>query len=201
MPASCPGRGGRCTPASPAVPGSPSLRYIVGNTPADPSVPLDLDAHVGAFVSHLVGLFGSAATTGVRYYNLDNEPMLWNSTHRDAHRAPPGYDEVWTKGLAAASKINSREAGAVVLRPETWGWCDLWTSGKDAATGNFLDGTDRAAHGGLAWPAWYMQQSCANPLPAGHPAAGQLPVDWLDIHFYPHGNRITRFSGHPPPDD
>ncbi|HEY0511758.1 MAG TPA: glycoside hydrolase family 44 protein, partial [Thermoanaerobaculia bacterium] len=134
-------------------------------------------------------------------YSLDNEPMLWNSTHRDVHPAAPGYDEVWAKGLAAATKIKSRDAGAVVLGPETWGWCDLWTSAKDAAAGDCLDGADRAAHGGLPWPAWYMQQSCANRLPAGHPAAGHLPMDWLDIHFYPQGNGIDGVSGDPSVED
>ncbi len=184
-----------CNPASPAVPGSPGLRYITGNNPADTSAPVDLDAHVGDFVSHLATRFGSAANNGVRYYNLDNEPMLWNSTHRDVHPAPPGYDEVWAKGLAAATEIKSRDSGAEILGPETWGWCDFWTSAQDAALGNCVDGPDRDAHGDLPWPAWYMQQSCANRLPAGHPAAGDLPVDWLDIHFYPQGDGVTGLSG------
>jgi hypothetical protein len=191
----CPGPVRCCNPAGPPVPGATNLRYIAGNSPADTSVPVDLEAHVGAFASHLVSLFGSAATTGVRYYNLDNEPMLWNSTHRDVHPAPPGYDEVWTKGLAAATKVKSHDAGAEVLGPDTWGWCDFWTSAKDAATGDCLNGPDRVAHGNLPWPAWYMQQSCANRLPTGHPAAGHLPIDWLDIHFYPQGNGIAGLSG------
>jgi hypothetical protein len=190
-----------CNPSSPAVPGSPGLRYITGNSAADTSVPVDLDAHVGNFVGHLVDRFGAAAAGGVRYYNLDNEPMLWDSTHRDVHPVPPGYDEVWSKGLAAASKIKSRDADAEVLGPETWGWCDLWTSAKDAAAGNCLDGADRAAHGGFAWPAWYMQLVCANRLPAGHLAAGRLPVDWLDIHFYPQGTDVAGLSGDPSAED
>ena len=190
-----------CNPTGPAVPGSPGLRYVTGNSPADTSVPLDLHAHVGDFVSHLVGRFGPAATTGVRYYNLDNEPMLWDSTHRDVHPAPPGYDEVWAKGLAAATEIKSRDPGAEVLGPDTWGWCDFWTSAKDAAAGDCLNGTDRAAHGGLAWPAWYMQQSCSHRLPAGHPAAGDLPMDWLDVHFYPQGNGIAGLFGDPSTED
>ncbi|HTG32323.1 MAG TPA: glycoside hydrolase family 44 protein [Thermoanaerobaculia bacterium] len=168
---------------------------IVGNSPADTSMAVNLDTHVGDFATHLVTRFGSAATTGVRFYNLDNEPMLWNSTHRDVHPAAPGYDEVWAKGLAAASKIKSRDPGAEILGPETWGWCDFWTSAKDAALGDCLDGPDRAAHEGLPWPAWYMRQSCANRFPAGHPAAGKLPVDWLDIHFYPQGNEVSGVSG------
>ncbi len=184
-----------CNPSSPSVPGSPGLRYITGNSPSDTSVPVDLDAHVGDFVSHLVNGFGTAMTTGIRFYNLDNEPMLWNSTHRDVHPTPPGYDEVWAKGLAAATEIKSRDPGAEILGPETWGWCDFWTSAKDAALGDCLNGPDRTAHGGLAWPAWYMLQSCANRLPVGHPAAGDLPVDWLDIHFYPQGNGVAGLDG------
>ncbi len=127
--------------------------------------------------------------------------MLWNSTHRDVHPSPPGYDEVWAKGLAAATKIKSRDPGAEILGPETWGWCDFWTSAQDAAAGDCITGADRNAHGGLAWPAWYMQQSCAHRLPAGHPAAGDLPVDWLDIHFYPQGNGVAGLSGNPSVED
>ena len=184
-----------CNPSSPAVPGSPSLRYITGNSPADTSVPVDVSAHVGDLVSHLMARFGGATSTGVRYYNLDNEPMLWDSTQRDVHPAAPGYDEVWTKGLAAATEIKRRDPGAEVLGPDTWGWCDFWTSAKDAAAGDCINGADRAAHGNLAWPAWYMQQSCSHRLPAGHPAAGKLPMDWLDIHFYPQGNGVAGLSG------
>lgn len=184
-----------CNPSSPPVPGAAHLRYITGNSPADTSVPVNLDTHVGDFVSHLVTGFGPAATTGVRFYNLDNEPMLWNSTHRDVHPTPPTYDEVWTKGLAAATEIKSRDAGAEILGPETWGWCDFWTSAADAADGECITGPDRTAHGDLPWPAWYMQQSCANRFPPGHPAAGDLPVDWLDIHFYPQGDGVAGLSG------
>ena len=190
-----------CNSSSPAVPGSPGLRYITGNSPSDTSVPVDLSAHVGDLVGHLVTRFGAAASTGVRYYNLDNEPMLWDSTHRDVHPAPPGYDEVWTKGLAAATEIKRRDPGAEILGPDTWGWCDFWTSAQDAAAGDCINGADRTAHGGLAWPAWYMQQSCSHRLPAGHPAAGKLPMDWLDIHFYPQGDGVTGLSGDPSVED
>jgi len=46
-----------------------------------------------------------------------------------------------------------------------------------------------------------MQQSCANRFPAGHPAAGRLPVDWLDIHFYPQGNGVAGLSGNQTTED
>jgi hypothetical protein len=166
------------------------LRYITGNDPADTSLPV-YPAAVADYVGDLVSHVG----TGVRYFNLDNEPMLWDSSHRDmrgtpaslARARPATYDEVWDKGLAAATEIKSRDANAEVMGPDTWGWCDFWTSAADAAVGQCISGPDRAAHGGLPFPAWYMQQSCANRLPGGHPAAGDVPVDWLDIHIYPQG--------------
>ncbi len=52
----CPGPVRCCNPAGPAVPGAPGLRYIVGNSPSDTSVPVNLSTHVGDFVSHLVTL-------------------------------------------------------------------------------------------------------------------------------------------------
>jgi hypothetical protein len=181
-----------CDPAGPQVPWQPdpNLRYIRANDPADTSIPVDLEIHVGDFVSHLVGAHGTAAGGGVRYYGLDNEAMLWDSTHRDmrgtpgqsVRPTPASYDEVWSKGIAAAREIKSRDAGAEVMGPDTWGWCDFWSSGLDTADGHCLGGDDQAAHGGLPFPAWYMQQSCANRLPNG-----DLPIDWLDIHFYPQG--------------
>ena len=40
------------------------------------------------WVRHLIGRYGTAAQGGVKFYNLDNEPGLWNETHRDVHPAP-----------------------------------------------------------------------------------------------------------------
>ena len=66
---------------------------ITGNDPTDTSTAIG-PAFVQAWISHLVGRYGSAANGGVRFYNLDNEPMLWNSTHRDVHPDPTTYDEL-----------------------------------------------------------------------------------------------------------
>src|SRR4029079_6018851 len=130
-----------------------------GNGPADPSIAVDVDAHVGDFVSHLVGEHGTAAGGGVRYYGLDNEPVLWGSTHPDARGTagasvrpiPASYDEVWSKGLAAALEIKSRDAGAEVMGPDTGGGGDLWSSAQAAADGFCISAPARAAHGNLPW--------------------------------------------------
>jgi len=157
---------------------------LVGNDPQDTSKPAPVSYAV-AWVNHLRARHGPAAQGGVRYYSLDNEPMLWNSTHRDVHPQAPTYDEVWTRGRDRALAIKAVEPDAKIFGPVTWGWCDYWTSAADAALGNCFEGPDRSAHGGLPFVEWYLQRVCAETGPGGVRA-----VDYLDLHYYPQGANI-----------
>ncbi len=162
---------------------------IVGNDIADTSVALT-NANIQAWVSHLLTRPGATAPGVTRMYSLDNEPMLWNSTHRDIHPAAPTYDEVWTRGRDVAIAIKTADPAAQVMGPVTWGWCDLFTSAADAAVGpSCIDGQDRQNHGGMPFVEWYLQQVCAHQT-----QFGVRPVDYLDIHFYPQGN-VTGLGG------
>ncbi|MCP4661825.1 MAG: hypothetical protein GY856_41005 [bacterium] len=60
---------------------------IAGNDPADTSVAVDA-GFVTGWMAHIASRVGTASEGGVRFYALDNEPMLWSSTHRDVHPAP-----------------------------------------------------------------------------------------------------------------
>ncbi len=154
---------------------------ITGNDPHDTSSEVT-PAFWMPWIAHLQASFGSAANGGVRFYALDNEVMLWNSTHRDVHPAPTTYDETWAKALAYGSAIKQQDPDAQVLGPVTWGYCDLFGSAAD----DCMEGSDRTAHGGLAFVAWYLQQVCANPLPGG-----ARVVDYLDLHYYPQGSNVS----------
>lgn len=153
---------------------------IVDNDPNETTVPV-APSFLGQWVAFANGRVGSSGQGGLRFVALDNEPMLWNSTHADVHPEPATYDEVWSKGLAVALAAKGVDAGVQVLGPDTWGWCDLWTSAHDAAIGpSCLDGPDRQAHGGLPFVAWVLQQSCAHQA-----GTGVRPIDYLDVHYYP----------------
>jgi hypothetical protein len=154
---------------------------IVNNNPLDTSK-LAPASYAGDWVTHLRAQHGNANSTGVKFYALDNEPMLWNSTHRDVHPQAPTMQEVWTRGLARAQAIRSVEPNAQIFGPVTWGWCDYFSSAADAALGNCFDGPDRANNGGLPFVEWYLQQACAqNPR----------TIDYLDLHYYPQGDNIA----------
>jgi len=162
---------------------------IVGNDPHDTSSEVDASFQQ-AWVAHLQSTFGGAASGGVRYYALDNEVMLWNSTHRDVHPAPTTYDETWAKAASYGAAIKQQDPAAAVTGPVTWGYCDLFGSAAD----NCLDGPDRQAHDGLPFVAWYLQQVCAHPL-----AGGAHAVDLLDLHYYPQGANVALSDDDSPP--
>lgn len=148
---------------------------IVGNDPTDTST-ASTAADAVAWVAHLQAQFGTAASGGVPLYALDNEVMLWNSTHRDVHPAPATYDEIWNKTVAYASAIKQQDAAAQITGPVTWGYCDLFGSAADSC----VDGADRQAHGGVPFVAWYLQQVCAYQ----QMHAIRL-IDYVDLHWYP----------------
>lgn len=161
---------------------------IVNNARSDTSIDVTPDFWA-PWIAHLQSRYGTAAGGGVRLYALDNEPMLWNSTHRDVHPQAPDYAEVWTRGRDLAVRIKQQEPGALIFGPVTWGYPDLFTSAADAEDCNCLSGPDRQAHGGKPFVKWYLEQVCAYQQ-----QTGVRLVDYLDLHYYPQGDGIVDFN-------
>lgn len=173
---------------------------ITTNDPNDASKPVDSN-YAADWLLHVESRVGSAATGGVKYYALDNEPMLWNSTHQDVHAAPAGYDELWADTLDYAGAIKGVDPDAQVFGPVVWGWCAYFGSAVDAAdpAGGCIDGPDRQAHGGTPLLAWLLQQNQSYQS-----TYGLRLIDVLDIHYYPQngtafsnsdGDAQARFNG------
>jgi hypothetical protein len=149
---------------------------LTGADPADTSVPAG-PSFDGEMVSHLVKQFGPAARGGVRIYELDNEPVLWSSTHRDVHPDAVTDDELGGKGTATAAAVKAADPGAAVLGPSGWGYCEWVASGVDGCA----PGTDAAAHGGLNLSQWYLK----NMKDYSDAHRGKRFLDYFDQHYYP----------------
>ena len=135
----------------------------------------------GAWAAYLVGRFG--ASNGTRIYQLDNEPALWNSTHRDAHPAATTYDELWTRSRDTALALLGADPTAEISGPAEWGWPNYFCSAADTAAGGCsATSPDRAAHGGTELVAWYLQRAKAQET-----TSGKRVLHWLDLHYYPQG--------------
>ena len=154
---------------------------ITGNQPTDTSIAIDA-SFVANWVSYLVRKYGTAANGGVSYYDLDNEPSLWNSTHRDVHPAGTTYDEMRNQTYSFAAAVKSADPSAKTLGPVEWGWCGYLYSAADGCG----PGTDASAHGNVPFVAWYLQQ-----MKAYEQQHGVRILDYLDLHYYPAQDKVA----------
>lgn len=117
-------------------------------------------------------------------YFLDNEPELWDSTHRDVHPEPLTYDELLDKTIRYATVVRKADPEAVIAGPSSWGWPAYFWSAADAKAG-FGSAPDRKAHGNLALIPWYLRE-----VRAAEKRTGVKLLDVLDVHFYPAANNV-----------
>ena len=156
---------------------------ITGNDPADTSIAID-EAFVQAWMAHLISQYGTAGQGGVKYYSLDNEPMLWSATHRDVHPAPVSYDEIRDLAYQYGAAIKAADPSAKTLGPVVWGWSAYFYSAADGDW--WLGAPDRNAHGGTAFLPWYLAQ-----MKQYEQAHGVRILDYLDIHYYPQQSGVA----------
>ena len=127
----------------------------------------------------------------VHAYILDNEPMLWNSTHRDVHPEPVTYDELLDRTIRYGSVIRKLDPDAKIVGPAVWGWPAYFFSAKDHAEG-FDKKPDRRAHGDVPFLEWYLRK-----LREHEQRTGVRLLDVLDVHFYPQADGVYSDASDP----
>lgn len=160
---------------------------IINNQATDTSVAI-APQFVQDWIAHLKTRYGAAANGGVKFYNLDNEPMLWDDTHRDVHPAPTSYDEMRDRTYQYAAAIKQADASAQTLGPVLWGWTAYFWSAKDWAPGGswWNNPQDRNAHGGQPFIEWYLDQ-----MKAYEQQHGVRILDYMDLHYYPQASGVS----------
>ena len=154
-------------------------KNITGNDPLDSGV-LNSPSIQEAWVRHFVSTDGLSDTpTGIKYYILDNEPSLWNSTHRDVHPTPLSSQELFDKIVAYATAIRAVDPDAKIVGPEEWGWSAMFMSGLDQANGIASANSDYNTHGKTYYYPWLLQQ-----LATYKQKTGVQLIDVLTVHGY-----------------
>ncbi len=141
------------------------------------------------WIEHIRAEDQKRGARSVDLYILDNEPMLWNSTHRDVHPDPVTYDELLDRTIRYGSAVRAADPDAVIAGPALWGWPAYFFSAKDAVEG-FGNKPDRLAHGDVPLLAWYLQK-----LRAHQQQTGTRLLDVVDVHFYPQANGVGGSEG------
>jgi hypothetical protein len=152
----------------PIAPGDPSQTSI----PAPPEL-------IAGWVRKVLAQDAQQGSRSVHQYILDNEPTLWNTTHRDVHPNPLSYDELLERTIKYASAIREADPEAVIAGPAEWGFTGYEYSAVDREAGTSRR-PDRRAHGDVPLVAWYLKK-----LAEHEKATGQRLLDTFDLHFYP----------------
>lgn len=139
---------------------------------------------VGAWVAKIKAADQKRGKRVVYEYILDNEPALWDTTHRDVHPDGITYDELLEKTIAFGTAIRKADPDALIAGPAEWGWPGYFYSGKDAKAGFRLK-PDRRAHDDQPLLAWYLRK-----LREHEKKTGVKVLDVLDVHIYPQGEGV-----------
>jgi hypothetical protein len=157
---------------------------VTGNDPNDAAMPHG-PADEKPWIERLVRKWGDSTTGGVRYYIMDNEPSVWQLTHRDVHPIGAHAQEIADKVTAYSAMVKAVDPHAQIVAPEEWGWTGYRYSGFDqqyAVTNGFDNAPDRTNETkGLDYLPWLLTQWKA----AGH------PVDVVSVHFYPQNGEYS----------
>lgn len=117
------------------------------------------------WVQHLVSTFGTAARGGVKFYQLDNEPLGWGSTHRDVMPNGATYPAIVKLGQQYAAAVKRADGSALVFGP------------SDFTLGGWI-GT-QSQQNGLWAGQYYLQQ-----MAAYQQQHGSRILDYFDEHYY-----------------
>jgi hypothetical protein len=157
--------------------------FLVGNDPNDASTP-NSSAIEGAWAQHIVGTFGPASTTGLKYWGYDNEPSIWFSAYRDVTPTGKHDTEMIAKMIDYGGAVRAQDPSVALVGPEEWGWDAIFFSGFDQQTnancgycGNF---PDHDAHGDYI--PYLLDQMRAYEI-----NNGIRLLDVASVHFYPQG--------------
>ena len=164
---------------------APSNPVYIKNDPTDVYAQYD-ETFQAQWVKSLIARYGKGGQGGVAIYSLDNEPIWWDSTHRDIHPNPYSYDENLGTNITYAAAIKQADPTALISGPVADNWASLFFSKKDIVAGwssqsgqYWGNPVDRKAHNNTPFLPWYLQQ-----MQQYEQQHGTRLIDILDVHAY-----------------
>ena len=159
---------------------APNTEYwykVVNRKPGEFSMEPDKTddvVYTDEYLNYLINTLGNSTSGGFNAYALDNEPGLWNGTHKLAHSKHVTCDELIEKSVDLAQVVKDMDGSAEVFGPSLYGY---------------------TAYQSLAGaPDWGRKQSAGNyrwfidyyldEMKKAEKSDGRRLLDVLDIHYY-----------------
>jgi hypothetical protein len=111
-------------------------------------------------------------STRLRYWNMDNEPEIWQGTHDDVATSAITAEIFMQKYFAVAKAVRAKFPGIKLVgpvSPNEWQWYN-WNNSKVTA----LNGQE------YPWMEYFIKR-----IAEEQQASGIRLLDVLDVHFYP----------------
>ena len=109
--------------------------------------------------------------TSCHFYDMDNEPEIWDGPHGDVHPNHPGYTELSNLFETKGTALKTWDPDAIRFGPITCCWNYFWTAGPS--------GDDKNAHAGIDYVPWWLNQ-----IHWLDQINGARTLDVFDIHAY-----------------
>lgn len=116
----------------------------------------------------------NAATA--RYWNMDNEPEIWNGTHDDVMPTQPTAEQFMQRYFAVAKLARAKLPAIKLVGPvpaNEWQWYN-WSGGITVGGRNY------------SWLEFFIKR-----IGEEQAATGVRLLDVLDLHFYPGSTNAT----------
>lgn len=145
----------------------------------------DGEVYTDEFADFMVKKYGNASTeTGVKYYEVDNEPGLWPTTHPRIHPAKPTAVELIQKTRDLSIAVKKVDPQVQIFGGVFYGYNDF-ASLQDAPDWKILNAS--AKYG------WYIDYFLEQMKQASD-AAGTRLLDVLDLHWYSEATGDVRIN-------
>jgi hypothetical protein len=137
----------------------------------------------------------TSANGGIKVIAIDNEPCLWESTHKEFGYKGLTYDDFLNLAITHATLLKKMDPTVLVAAPCLWGWTAYYMVSSDSRLGPTV-GWDRNKMPGYSkngiFLKWWLTE-----LNKIEKKTGKKLVDILDIHFYPQANGVQLGQNNP----
>lgn len=134
----------------------------------------DNTVYTDEYLNYLINTLGDSSNGGFNAYALDNEPGLWNGTHRLSHGEHVTCEELIEKSTDLAKVVKDMDSGAEVFGPSLYGY----TAFQSLA--GAPDWNEKQSAGNYRWFIDYY----LDEMKKAEQQDGRRLLDVLDIHYY-----------------
>lgn len=134
----------------------------------------DNTVYTDEYLNYLINTLGDSLNGGFNAYALDNEPGLWNGTHRLSHGEHVTCEELIEKSTDLAKVVKDMDSGAEVFGPSLYGY----TAFQSLA--GAPDWNEKQSAGNYRWFIDYY----LDEMKKAEQQDGRRLLDVLDIHYY-----------------